>query len=368
MSPNDTSVAGKVALCFTSGTFETEFAASFVKEARGLGVIIAENSGNTQASCISDFPCIKVSYETGSQILHYISSTRHPHVRLSPSKTHVGKPVPTNVAYFSSRGPSFPSPAVLKPDIAGPGAQILGAVPPSDLKKNTEFAFHSGTSMATPHIAGIVALLKSLHPHWSPAAIKSAIVTTGWTTDPSGEPIFAEGDPTKLADPFDFGGGIVNPNRAADPGLVYDMGTADYIHYLCTLGYNNSAIFQFTEQSIRCPTGEHSILDLNLPSITIPSLQNSTSLTRNVTNVGAVNSTYKASIISPAGTTITVKPDTLIFNSTIKTVTFSVTVSSIQQVNTGYSFGSLTWIDGVHAVRSPISVRTMIKESYANDS
>ncbi|CBI23085.3 unnamed protein product, partial [Vitis vinifera] len=368
ISPNDTSVAGKVALCFTSGTVETEFSASFVKAALGLGVIIAENSGNTQASCISDFPCIKVSYETGSQILHYISSTRHPHVRLSPSKTHVGKPVPTNVAYFSSRGPSFPSPAVLKPDIAGPGAQILGAVPPSDLKKNTEFAFHSGTSMATPHIAGIVALLKSLHPHWSPAAIKSAIVTTGWTTDPSGEPIFAEGDPTKLADPFDFGGGIVNPNRAADPGLVYDMGTADYIHYLCTLGYNNSAIFQFTEQSIRCPTREHSILDLNLPSITIPSLQNSTSLTRNVTNVGAVNSTYKASIISPAGTTITVKPDTLIFDSTIKTVTFSVTVSSIQQVNTGYSFGSLTWIDGVHAVRSPISVRTMIKESYANDS
>ena len=144
MSPNDTSVAGKVALCFTSGTFETQFAASFVKEARGLGVIIAENSGDTQASCISDFPCIKVNYETGSQILHYISSTRyhyqhyhkkyhhhhhhhyphvalllrgfcrHPHVRLSPSKTHVGKPVPTNVAYFSSRGPSFPSPAVLK--------------------------------------------------------------------------------------------------------------------------------------------------------------------------------------------------------------------------------------------------------------
>ena len=160
----------------------------------------------------------------------------------------------------------------------------------------------------------------------------------------------------------------MNPNRAADPGLVYDMGTADYIHYLCTLGYNNSAIFQFTKQSIGCPTGKHSILNLNLPSITIPSLQNSTSLTRNVTNVGAVNSTYKASIISPAGITITVKPDTLIFNSTIKTVTFSVTVSSIHQVNTEYSFGSLTWVDRVHAVKSPISVRTMIEESYANDS
>lgn len=84
ISLNDTSMDGKVALCFTSSTSETTFAASFVREARGLGVIIVENSGNTQASCISNFPCIKVSYEIGSQIHYYISSTRHPHVRLNP--------------------------------------------------------------------------------------------------------------------------------------------------------------------------------------------------------------------------------------------------------------------------------------------
>lgn len=84
ISLNDTSMAGKVPLCFTSSTSQTTFAASFVKEARGLGVIIVENCGNTQALCINNFPCIKVSYEIGSQIHYYISSTRHPHVRLSP--------------------------------------------------------------------------------------------------------------------------------------------------------------------------------------------------------------------------------------------------------------------------------------------
>lgn len=51
--------------------------------------------------------------------------------------------------------------------------------------------------------------------------------------------IHAEGEPMKLADTFDYGGGIVNGNRAADPGLVYDMGTADYTQYLCNMGYKN---------------------------------------------------------------------------------------------------------------------------------
>lgn len=168
----------------------------------------------------------------------------------------------------------------------------------------------------------------------------------------------------KLADPFDYGGGIVNSNRAADPGLVYDMGTADYIQYLCAMGNNNSAISQLTEHPTFCPIKQPSILDVNLPSITIPTLGNSTTLTRTVTNVGAVNSRYVAIIEPPRGITIAVKPHILIFNSLIKTISFTVRVSSSQKVTTGYSFGSLTWTDGVHTVRSPISVRTEIVESY----
>lgn len=64
-----------------------------------------------------------------------------------------------------------------QPDIAAPGANILAAYPP--LENNDKFIIDSGTSMACPHVAGIVALIKSLHPDWSPAAIKSALVTTG---------------------------------------------------------------------------------------------------------------------------------------------------------------------------------------------
>ena len=184
------------------------------------------------------------------------------------------------------------------------------------------------------------------------------------TADQSGGPIFAEGDPPKLADPFDFGGGIVNPNIAADPGLVYDLDTQDYVQYLCAMGYNESAIFQLTEHPVVCPSKPPSIMDVNLPSITVPSLRRPTILTRTVTNVGPVNSKYKANVEFASGINIAVRPETLIFNSKAKTISFSVMISSAHNVNAGYYFGSLTWTDGVHVVRSPISVRTEVGESF----
>ncbi|GMN44303.1 hypothetical protein TIFTF001_013493 [Ficus carica] len=362
LNENDTWAAKSVVLCFTTAFREgsVEEAASSFRKAGGLGLIVAENPSRSWNGCGDDFPCVQVSYDIGMNILYYIRSSRSPKVRISPTKTHDGRPVSTNLAYFSSRGPSYVAPAVLKPDIAAPGVNILSAVSPSDPKANSAFAFMSGTSMAAPHVSGIVALLKSLHPDWSPAAIKSAIVTTAWNTDPSGEPIFAEGEPMKLADPFDFGGGIINFNKAADPGLVYDMGTADYIYYLCAMGYNNSAISKLREHPTSCPIKRPSILDLNLPSITISSLTRSTKLTRTVRNVGHANSSYKAVVKPPQGIRISVRPHLLIFNTTTNTISFTVTVSSTHQVTTGYYFGSLTWTDGVHAVRSPISVRTEI--------
>ncbi|CAK9141579.1 unnamed protein product [Ilex paraguariensis] len=360
LSPNDTSMAGNVVLCFTLDINQNfvEIAEWAVQGAGGMGIIVAKNPSNILYSSSVDFPCVQVSYELGTQILYYIRSTRYPQVRLRPSKTHVGKPVSTNVAYFSSRGPSSVAPAVLKPDVAAPGVKILAAVPPFDPTMNNAFDFLSGTSMATPHVSGIVALLKSLHPDWSPAAIKSAIVTTAWTTDPWREPIFAEGDPIKLADPFDFGGGIVNPNRAQDPGLIYDMGIADYIHYLCAMKYDDTSIARLTQQATFCPSRVPSILDVNLPSVTIPSLKDSITLRRTVTNVGAANSKYKAVIKPPLGIIIAITPEYLIFTSEIKTISFTITISTSHQVSTGYCFGSLTWTDRMYEVKIPISVRT----------
>lgn len=156
----------------------------------------------------------------------------------------------------------------------------------------------------------------------------------------------------------------MNPNKAADPGLVYDMGTPDYIHYLCAMEYNSSTISNLTMQRVTCPHRKPSILDINLPSITIPKLKNSITITRTVTNVGATNSVYKAIIEPPYGINVSVRPSVLVFNSTTKKISFLVTFSTTHQLNTGYYFGSLTWTDGVHAVRSPLSVRTDMLQSY----
>lgn len=179
--------------------------------------------------------------------------------------------------------------------------------------------------------------------------------------------MFAEGSPRKLADPFDYGGGLVNADKAVEPGLVYDMDTDDYVHYLCSLDYSDSSISLFLGHARTCPKPSLSILDVNVPSITFPNLRKSVTLTRKVTNVGPSNSTYNALIEPPLGVKVTVKPKKLVFNAKSKALTFKVTVSTTHKVNSGYYFGSLTWTDGVHRVASPISVRTQILNLYADD-
>ncbi|KAK0574537.1 hypothetical protein LWI29_025166 [Acer saccharum] len=354
-------VAGKVVLIFPSPYHRLPNATKFVKAAGAVGIIFARTPDDTLLPCDNDFPCIEVDFNIGTKILLYARSTRSPVVKLSPVKTFVGQPLSANVAYFLSRGPNSIAPAILKPDIAAPGVNIIAASSPLGQYFDNGFDMLTGTSMATPHVSGIVALLKSAHPDWSPAAIKSALVTTAWKNGPSGSPIFAHGASQKLADPFDLGGGVVNPNKAAVPGLVYDMTTADYIHYLCAMSYINSAISRLTGKPTLCPGKKPSILDVNVPSVTIPSLSNCTTLTRTVTNVGEATKTiYKAAIEPPLGIMVSVNPEVLVFDAATKKISYRVTVSKTYQVNTGFFFGSLTWTNGVHAVRIPISVKTEI--------
>ncbi|KAJ8650264.1 hypothetical protein MRB53_003287 [Persea americana] len=362
---NDTLMAGKVVLCFadTSGsTQNTSLNSSLVVyEAGGLGVIVARNPSHV--SLRDDFPCVEVDFNIGTQILTYIRSSRSPMVKLSPTKTVVGKPLTGKVVYFSGRGPGPWTPAILKPDVAAPGVNILAATIPSNSPSYRGFTFKSGTSMATPHVTGIAALLKAPHPDWSPAAIKSELITTASTTDEFGDPILAVGDPNKHAEPFDYGGGIVNPNRAADPGLIYDMGLTDYVNYLCFMGYNNPAISKLTEKPSVCPSKRPSILNINYPAITIPNLRTSVTVTRTVTNVGPVNAVYNALIECPLGVKVAVRPQVLAFNSTAKKLSFKVTLSSTRKTFGDYYFGN-----GKHVVRSPISVRTEIIPSYVDSA
>ncbi|KAH6830678.1 Subtilase family protein [Perilla frutescens var. hirtella] len=353
-------VAGKIVLCFTtlSTPAVTSFASRLVRSAGGVGVIVTKFPDRIAAACGS-FPCAEVDYEIGTNILFYIRSTKNPIAKIGPATTLVGKAVSASIAQFSSRGPNSIAPSILKPDIAAPGVQIIAAASALDSSSQRGFTLLSGTSMSTPHVAGIVALLRSLNRDWSPAAIRSALTTTAWTTDRNGIPIYAEGDPKKLADPFDFGGGIANPNGASCPGLVYDMDTTDYTHYLCAMEYSNSDISRLIGQPTTCPNkSSASILDVNLPSIIIPNLRNSITITRTVTNVGAPNSVYNVVVEPPIGTLVFVNPPVLIFDSETIKISYRVTLTSVHQHSAGYNFGGIIWTDGMHYVRTPVAVRS----------
>ncbi|KAK7247048.1 hypothetical protein RIF29_41924 [Crotalaria pallida] len=358
---NATMTAGKIVLCFSQSIQKSIIAASVaVKDAGGVGLIYAQSHNDGVEEC-GDFPCIKVDYEVGTQILSYIRRARFPTASLSFPKTVIGKWTSPRVASFSSRGPNSMSPNVLKPDIAAPGVDILAAYPPQGTTKNSGFALLSGTSMACPHVAGIAALIKSKHPTWSPAAIRSALVTTASQTGTDGSVIYEEGSTYKAADPFDIGGGHVNPNKALDPGLIYNITTKDYINFLCSMGHSNESISKMTKSTIKCKKEKDQGLNLNLPSISVPNLKKAAKVMRTVTNVGNITSVYKAKVKAPHGIRVRVEPQILSFNSASRVLSFNVSFLPTKklQLQGGFKFGSLTWTDGKHFVRTPIAVRTI---------
>ncbi|XP_044956191.1 subtilisin-like protease SBT3.8 [Hordeum vulgare subsp. vulgare] len=354
-------VTGKTVLCYApeeasrwSPQLILPYAINYTIQAGAKGLIFAQYTSNNLDSlvgCEGFMPCALVDFEIANRIYSYWDMADKPVVKVSPAVSVVGNGVLSpRVASFSSRGPSLLYPGILKPDITAPGVNILAAVRGS-------YVFYSGTSMACPHVSAVTAMLKSVHPQWSPAMIKSAIVTTASVTDRFGMPIQAEAVPRKPADPFDFGGGHIDPDRAVDPGLVYDVDAREYNKFFnCTLGYLGGCGSYY--------------LNLNLPSIAVPDLKDHVMLRRTVTNVGPTEATYHLVVESPAGIDVFVEPYVLNFTeSSSKSATFMVTFTTRQRVQGGYTFGSLTWSDGsTHSVRIPIAVRTVIQDFVADTS
>ncbi|KAL6853828.1 hypothetical protein ACP4OV_019857 [Aristida adscensionis] len=347
---NGTDLKGKIVFCAST---ISPTAIDDVRNLGGSGLIFAEYT--IDLISITDcggIPCVLVDNDTGNKITKYYIAASSPVVKIEPTRTIIGKEttLAPKVAAFSSRGPSTHYADVLKPDIAAPGANILAAVGGS-------YEIMSGTSMAAPHVSGIIVLLKALHPNWSPAALKSAIVTTASVTDERDIPILAEGLPRKIADPFDYGGGNINPNKAADPRLIYDIDASDY-NYFYGCKPNNT--------STSCNATLVPAYHLNLPSICVPDLRHPIVVSRTVTNVGEVNAIYHAIIQSPSGVKMEVEPAILVFNAANKVRTFKVKLSPMWILQGDYTFGGLTWHNGQKTVRIPIAARITIHDFYAD--
>ncbi|CAL9076540.1 unnamed protein product, partial [Musa acuminata var. zebrina] len=357
---------GKIVLCFSSiGQVSSTTAALSVLTANGSGIIFAQTT--TEQAATDDYlPSVQVDLSQATQILYYIQSSKNPTVHVLPSRTSIGCSPAPSVAYFSSRGPNSATPNILKPDITAPGVNVLAAWSPKSSptllpfdERSVKWNFNSGTSMSCPHVSGIAALIKSVHPTWSPAMIKSALMTTAYARDTSSDSILAGGT-LKPTDAFDMGAGHVDPLRALDPGLVYDMGARDYVVFLCSLGYTQAQIKSMLLPSPGVDTscgGDESDLDLNYPAITVSDLSCSTTIRRTLRNVGRIkNAVYFASVRSPQGVHAVVWPRLLLFSRRKARITYYVTMIPLKRSQGRYDFGEIVWCDGHHRVRTPLIV------------
>ncbi|KAF2321117.1 hypothetical protein GH714_034080 [Hevea brasiliensis] len=227
----------------------------------------------------------------------------------------------------------------------------------------TDYALVSGTSMSCPHTAGVAALLKATHRDWSSAAIRSAMMTTADVTDNANGRII-DMTTAVAGTPLDFGAGHLNPNKAMDPGLVYDIEVEDYINYLCALDYTSKQIQIITGTSnFSC---EYASLDLNYPSfIVILNRTNTTTskFRRVLLNVADTASIYNAVVEAPPGMKVAVQPSTVNFPGKYSKAVFNLTVeinlevdSVARQSDYFGNYGFLSWneVNGTHVIRSPI--------------
>ncbi len=331
-------VTGKIVVCDRGVSARTSKSLA-VRDAGGVGMILVNTSDNSQNADFHFVPSIHLSHIERGPIKAY-AATAGATATINEATLVFNVPAPVS-ASFSSRGPSLASLDLIKPDVIAPGQDIVAAVAPPG-NGGRSFDVYSGTSMSSPHVAGLAALLKQKHPSWSPMMIKSALMTS------AGDII--GGANTSAGVIFSQGAGHVAPNDAASPGLVYDSNVNDWIAFLCGA---TSGIVPEACDALEAEGYSLDPSDLNVPSIAIGALTGTQTITRTVTNVSSRRATYTASTTGLAGFNVTVSPSTLTLGrgeSKSYTVTFTRTAAPLN----AFTGGQLTWTDGGHSVRSPV--------------
>jgi subtilisin family serine protease len=348
-------ITGKIVIC-TRGTNARVDKSAAVKAGGGVGMVMVDNG----AGLVADFhsvPSVHLTAADGAAVQAYAISAGGSGTSAIGTYYNVPKPAPI-MASFSSRGPNAGDSNMLKPDLTAPGVDIIATVTPAltqaqrdavangTLVPPPEWASYQGTSMSSPHVAGVAALLRQAKPTWSPSAIKSALMTTAYTTLNDG----VAGDSNGLL-PFAQGAGHINPTAALDPGLVYDNSPIDFTRYQCLV--NKAAVVPASD----CTT--YGTLDqtynYNLPSVTVGSMLGAVTVTRKVTNVGSSSASYNGSV-SIAGFTPLLTPASLTL-APGETKTFTLKLTPTTAAVNVWNYGSMTWTDGVHNVKSPVTAQ-----------
>jgi subtilisin family serine protease len=317
-------VAGKVVVC-DRGVVDRTAKSLEVQNKGGVGMIL-----------VNLVPTVHVNAPKSLELKSKLEGNTALTVSLVKGDL-TGEPLPPapQVAGFSSRGPTLASGGdLLKPDISAPGVNVLAGVSTIG-NKGAQFGFMSGTSMAAPHIAGFGALVLSRQPHWSPATVKSAMMTTAYPL------VDADGAPAR--NPFEGGAGHIDSLRVLDPGLVYDSGITDWLAFL-----NGQGVVTGAPQA-----GSVAAQDLNLPSIALGSLVGEVQVKRRLTAL--VPGMYRPKASLP-GFSVQVEPEALNFAKAGQTREVTITIRNESATVGQFTTGTLTW-KGPRTVTSPIAVR-----------
>lgn len=367
----DDDIAGKIVLV-KRGVYARVEKSLAVFEAGGAGMILYNTNDaqdlNTDTHWV---PTVHINNSDGLTIKAYIAATTDPVAQINGGVfTEIAAPW---MASFSSRGPNAVAADLIKPDVTAPGVNILAGgspFPDPGFVPGELFQAIGGTSMSSPHVAGLFALVKQAHPRWSAAVAKSALMTT------ADRDVMKEGG-LMPADPFDMGGGHVAPGSVANgspfkPGVAYDAGFNDYLGFLCDVAPEVFADADATRaalQSMGIPTDAY---NLNYPSIGVAEVPGTITVQRRVTNVSGSALQLKPVIEVPEGYTVKVSPGVLVV-PVGKRAAYKVTISNASAPVGEWRFGSLTWVSDRsmgatkqgYAVCSPIAVKAALFKAPA---
>ncbi|WP_082177544.1 S8 family serine peptidase [Arthrobacter sp. RIT-PI-e] len=328
--------AGKIVVC-ARGVVDRTAKSAEVQRGGGVGMILVNVTPSSTDADKHVIPTVHVDAPAALELKAKVAANPNLTVALQPRDT-TGQPLPPTpqIAGFSSRGPLLATGSdLLKPDITAPGVGVLAGV--STVGSNGEqFGFLSGTSMASPQVAGLAALVLAKNPTWSPAAVKSAMMTTAY--------------PLKTAtgavetDVLAVGAGHINPASVLSPGLVYDQDADDYLRFIQGTGLDLGI------DGIEAVEAKNT----NAPPFSLGNLPGRSEVTRTVTAV--TPGLYRATVNIP-GVKATVTPSILNFSAAGEKRTFKVTFENQSAPVGQFAAGSLTWSGQNKKVTSPVAVR-----------
>ncbi|TLM82246.1 protease [Pseudarthrobacter sp. NamE2] len=328
-------VAGKVVVC-DRGVIDRTAKSQEVLDKGGAGMILVNLTSSSEDADNHALPTVHVNAPKSLEMKSKLEA--NPGLTVSLVKGDLtGEPAAPapQIAGFSSRGPTLASGSdLLKPDVAAPGVNVLAGVSTIG-NGGDQFGFMSGTSMAAPHIAGFGALVLSRQPAWTPATVKSAMMTTAYPL------VHPDGSPNR--DPFQGGAGHIDSTRVLDPGLVYNSGIRDWLGFLNGQGMETGAP----------QAGAIAARDLNVPSIALGSLVGEVQVKRQLTAL--VPGMYRPEIDLP-GFNVQVEPQSLNFAKAGQTREVTLTIRNVNGPIGKFSTGTLTW-KGPRTVTSPLAVR-----------